>query len=70
MNLSDPSNLIIAAIYYIAAGILSIFSIFGVYLLIRYGKSTLLAFSVCVFYIFIYLSILGSSYAALQALLQ
>jgi hypothetical protein len=70
MNLSDPANLLIAGIYYIIAGILTLFSIFGVYVLIRYGKSTLLAFSVSVFYSFIFLAILGSSYATLQTILQ
>ncbi len=70
MNLNDPTNLLVAGIYYLGAGVLSLFSIFGVYLLMRYGKSTLLSFTVSVFYIFIFLSILGSSYQSLQTLLQ
>lgn len=70
MNLSEPLNLLIASIYYIIVGILSLFSIFGVYVLIRYGKSTLLSFSISVFYAFIFLSILGTSYQTLQSILQ
>lgn len=66
----DPTNLLIAGIYYVLAGLLTLFSVFGVYILIRYGKSTLLVFSVSVFYIFIYLSILSVSYQAMQALIQ
>jgi hypothetical protein len=70
MNLSDPANLLIAGIYFVAAGILTFFSIFGVYVLIRYGKSTLLSFTVSVFYTFVFISILGSSYQTLQTILQ
>jgi len=70
MNLSDPANLLIASIYYVLTGIMSFFSIFAVYILMRYGRSTLLAFSVSVFYIFIFLSVLGTSHQALQTLLQ
>jgi 4-amino-4-deoxy-L-arabinose transferase-like glycosyltransferase len=70
MNLSDPTNLLIAGTYYVITGFLIFFSIFGVYILIRYGKSSLLAFSVSVFYVFIFLVILSGSYQTLQALLQ
>ena len=70
MTPTDPSLLLIAGVYYVIVGILTIFSIFGVYILIRYGKSTLFAFGVSVFYIFIFLSILATSYSALQAILQ
>ena len=70
MNLSTPGNMLIAGVYFVLTAIMSLFSIFGVYILIRYGKSTLLAFSVSVFYAFIFLTILGASYQALLALLQ
>ena len=43
MNLSSPQNLLIAALYYALVGLLTFFSIFGVYVLIRYGKSIPLA---------------------------
>jgi len=70
MNLSDPANLLIAGIYYVIVGIMSFFSIFAVYILMRYGRSTLLAFAFSIFYIFIFVSLLGNSYQALQTLLQ
>lgn len=69
MDLSNPSNLLIAGIYYVIVGILSFFSIFGVYILIRYGKSTLLSLGICLLYTFFYLKILADSYQALHALL-
>lgn len=70
MNLSDPANLVLAGIYFVITGIMTFFSIFGVYILMRYGRSTLFAFGLSVFYVFIYISILGSSYNSLQTLLQ
>ncbi|MDE2311556.1 MAG: hypothetical protein KGJ93_00495 [Patescibacteria group bacterium] len=70
MNLSDPNNLLIAGVYYVITGGLVLFSLFGIYVLLRYGKSTLLAFAVSVFYAFIFLAILSQSYQSLVALLQ
>ena len=69
MNLSSPANLLIAGIYYVLVGILSFFSVFGVYILIRYGKSTPLAFAVSLLYAFFFLQILSASYQTLQGLL-
>ncbi len=69
MNLSNPNNLIIAGVYYLLAAIMTFFSAFGVYILIRYGKSTLLAFIVSLFYIFFYFILLSASYQTLQNLL-
>lgn len=70
MNLSNPTNLLIAGVYYILVAVLSFFSIFGVYILIRYGKSTPLAFTVAIVYSFIFLKILAESYQSLNSLLQ
>ena len=39
MNLSTPNNLLIAGVYFVLVGIMALFSLFGVYILIRYGKS-------------------------------
>jgi len=69
MNLSNPVNLLIAALYFLLAGILTFFSAFGVYILMRYGKSTPFAFGVSLFYAFIFLQILATSYQTLQGLL-
>jgi hypothetical protein len=70
MDLSSPANLLIASIYYILAGILAFFSIFGVYTLIRYGQSRATALGVSILYSFIFLSILSASYAKLTSILQ
>ena len=67
MNLSNPTNLLIAGIYYILAGLITFFSIFGVYILIRYGKSTPLALTIAILYGFIFLQILNQSYQTLQS---
>lgn len=69
MNLSDPANLLIAGLYYVLVGLLSLFSIFGVYILIRYGKTLMLALIIAGVYAFIYLTILAQSYNTLRALL-
>ena len=70
MNLSNPANLLIAGIYYVLVIFLSFFSIFGVYILVRYGKSTPLAFSIAVVYAFFFLKILAESYHTLSSLLS
>jgi len=69
MNLSNPANLLIAGVYYVLVGLLSFFSIFGVYVLVRYGKSTPFALTIAVIYSFFFLQILSQSYQTLQTLL-
>ena len=68
MDLTNPGNLIIAAIYYILVGIMAFFSIFGVYVLIRYGKSRTLSVVVSIIYIIFFLQILEQSYRTLQSI--
>lgn len=68
MDLSNPTSLLIAGAYYLITGILTFFSLFGVYILMRYGKSTLLALFVSLFYSLFFLTILAHSYQALQSL--
>lgn len=70
MDLSTPANLLIAGIYYVLAGGLTLFSIFGVYVLVRYGKSSLLSLVIAMLYAFVYLKILTESYATLKILLS
>jgi hypothetical protein len=70
MDLSTPANLLIAGIYYVLAGGLTLFSIFGVYVLVRYGKSSLLSLVIAMLYAFVYLRILTESYATLKILLS
>lgn len=63
---SPVANLLIAGIYYIVVGILTFFSIFGVYVLIRYGEKRVLSLLVVLAYSFFFLSMLAQSYASLQ----
>lgn len=68
MDLSNPANLIIAVIYYAFTGVLALFSLFGIYVLMRYGKSTLLALVISLFFCLFFLTILANSYQSLQSL--
>ena len=68
MNSSDPTSLIIAAVYYILVSILSFFAIFGIYILIRYGKSSILTLIGSLLFAFFYIKILADSYAMLKGL--
>ncbi|MDR3642780.1 MAG: hypothetical protein P4L74_04105 [Candidatus Doudnabacteria bacterium] len=70
MNLSNPANLLIAGIYYVLVGLVSLFSLFGVYILIRYGRSLPLAFSIAVVYALFFLKILMETSQTLHALLS
>jgi len=69
MDLSNPTNLLIASIYYVLTGLLAFFSLFAVYILIRYGKSVPLAFALAIVYSFFFLTILLQSYQTLHSLL-
>jgi hypothetical protein len=69
MDLSTPANLLVAGIYYLIVGLLTFFSLFGVYILIRYGKSTILSLIVAVLFSLIYLQILAQSYQTLRNIL-
>ena len=65
-----PNEILISGIYYFLVAVLSLFSIFGVYILIRYGKSVPFALVVCLVYGFLFLTILAQSYQNLTALLS
>jgi len=69
MNLSNPTNLLIAGIYYTLTAILTFFSFFGVYILIRYGRSQSFGLTVALVYSFLFLKILAESHQTLQGLL-
>ena len=66
MNLSNPSNLLIAGIYYVLVAFLSFFSIFAVYILVRYGKSTPFAITLAIAYSFFFLKIVAESHQTLS----
>ena len=69
MNLSSPQNLLIASIYFVLIGLLTLFSLFGVYILIRYGRSAPLAVAIAVVYALFFIKILSETYSTLQGLL-
>jgi len=69
MNLSDPSNLLIAGIYLVFVVLLTFFSLFGVYILVRYGKSPIVSVTISIIYALFFLTILSQSYTHLSALL-
>ena len=66
----NPSNLLIAGIYYILVFFLSLFSVFGVYILIRYGKSKPFSLTLAIVYSIFFLAILAQSYGTLQSMLS
>ncbi len=68
MDPSNPVNLLIAGIYYVVAGIMAFFSIFAVYILIRYGQSKLLSLAIGVIYGFFFLTILAQSFHTLKSI--
>ena len=70
MDLSNPINLLIAGIYFVITGGLCFFSIFAVYVLVRYGQSRMLAMGISLLYGFFFLTILSASYGSLQQLLK
>lgn len=70
MNLSTPSNLLIAGIYFVLIGFLIFFALFGVYVLVRYGQSRGMALLGSLIFALFFLTILGNSYQALLQILQ
>ncbi len=70
MNLSNPINLIIASIYFVVVGIMVFFSIFCVYVLVRYGEKRSLSLVVTLLFCMFFLSILAQSYSTLQSIIS
>ncbi len=68
MDFSNPANLLIAGIYYIAVFVLSFFGIFSVYILVRYGNSRALSVGISLLFIVAFVQILTRSFATLQSL--
>ena len=67
---STPANLLISGIFYVVVGIMGFFSLFGVYILIRYGKSIIFSLALTILYAIFFLQILAESYATLHTLLS
>ena len=68
MDYTNPANLIIAGIYFIITGIITFFSIFSVYILIRYGKSRNLSLVFSIIYSMFFIGLLEHSYSVLQSI--
>lgn len=59
---------VIAVIYYIITAILTFFSAFAVYILLRFGKNRILSLIISIVYCLFFLEILAQSYKTLQSL--
>lgn len=68
MDFSNFNILLISGVYYILVILISFFSLFGVYILVRYGKSPLLGLGVALIYSFIFVEILINSHNILIGL--
>jgi len=68
MDLSNLQSLAITGAYYLITGVLVFFSLFGIYILLRHGKSTLLTLFISLLYSLFFLIILAHSYQALKSL--
>lgn len=69
MNLSNPANLLIAGVYYVLVAVLTFFAVFGVYILVRHGKSTPVALLVALIFAFMFVKILSQSHQTLSGIL-
>ena len=70
MDMTSFNNLLISGAYYLIVAFLTFFAVFGVYILIRYGRSVLFALIVDAVFIMFYLVILSNSYRILQRVLN
>jgi len=64
------ANLIIAGVYYVLAVIITFFSLFGVYVLLRYGQSRAFSLVVTVIYSVLFLIILERSHLLLSNIIK
>lgn len=66
MDLSNTAKLIISGIYYILMGILGLFSIFGVYILLRYGRSLAITGLISILFSIFFITAFLASFASLK----
>lgn len=67
---STPANLLISGIYYVVVGLISFLSLFGVYILLRYGKSVIFSLALAILYAIFFLQILAETYTTLHTLIS
>lgn len=68
MDFGSLLKLTVSIFYYVLVGAMALLSLFAIYILVRYGKTPLISLAVSIVYIIFFLTILGGSFAALQAL--
>ena len=66
----NTNVLLISGIYYVFVFFISLFSVFAVYLFIRYGRSIIIALAGSVIYSIIFLKLLSDSYQLLHTLIS
>ena len=70
MTLSFPASVLVLCLYYVLVGILTFFSLFGVYIFIRYGKTIPLTLAISAVYGLLFIKILTETYQTLKTLLS
>ena len=58
----------ILVLYYLFIGVLGILSLFGIYILVTYGRTRLVVMAVSIVYIIALLSVIGASQITLHSL--
>lgn len=69
MDTAAILNLILSTAYYIIVIILTFFSAFGVYILLRYGRTIPLSLAVAIVYILFFMKILAETYQTLHTII-
>lgn len=70
MNFPPPLSLIISSVYYLITILMAVFSLFGIYLLIRYGRSLPLSITLAAVYSLFFLILFFQSHTTLINLLS
>lgn len=70
MTFNQTLILIIAGLYYVIAGIFLLFSLFTVYIFLRYGRTRSITLTTSIIYALFFISILSVSLATLQSVIR
>ncbi len=57
----------LSAIYYVVIAVVTLFSLFGVYILTNYGRSRSISMAVSLAYITVFIILLATSYGTLRS---
>ncbi len=69
LDTAHTFSIILTAAYYIILGIITLFGLFGIYLLITHGRSRLISIITSGVFIFVFLILIITSHNALSSLL-